>query len=97
MLPQEREPVSLRGVIIQPLGVPSDGPLCSLWRGTDFLAAELKSVTAQYNYILCVSVCVQAWCGDLSSAGALVKRKCSRVLYGIRSPTAGLLAISSLV
>lgn len=51
MLPEEREPVSLRGVIIQPLGVPSDGPLCSLWRGTDFLDAGLKSVTVQYNYI----------------------------------------------
>lgn len=30
-LPEESEPVSLRGMIIKPLGVAGDGPLCSLW------------------------------------------------------------------
>ena len=29
------------------------------------------------------------WCGDLSSAGARAKRKCSATLQGMTSPTAG--------
>lgn len=74
-LPEESEPVSLRGMIIKPLGVTGDGPLCSLWGTTLFSAVVIYS-----NLGIHLSVCVHTWWGDLSSDGALVRRKCSRVL-----------------
>lgn len=75
-LPEESEPVSLRGMIIKPLGVTGDGPLCSLWGDKH----SLDAVVIYSNLGIHFSVCVHAWWGDLSSDGALVRRKCSRVL-----------------